>query len=218
MVSLTEVKPEPIHYSDSDTHASHDVFGSGGLIRKAIASIFWGLVYCVIIVAAGALVWWIDTEYKITDGISTWWTRQQLAARQKEKGPEDEDEEELMTMAEGNDNQRRRKQAGDQPELLEGEDQYEAGRQPQSESESEKGPDLNLFDQESSDDQQDNDARPEIPLEEINKEFAEQPLIDLGASEQQEDSQVNAFVSELDDVLKDNNSDGNEDDFGAFIK
>jgi hypothetical protein len=47
-------------------------------------------------------------------------------------------------------------------------DQYEAGRQPQSESEGEKGPDLNLFDQESSDDQQDNEAREMIPLDEIN--------------------------------------------------
>ena len=51
-----------------------------------------------------------------------------------------------MTLADGN-NQRRRKQTGHQPDLLDPEsDQYEAGRQPQSESEGEKGPDLNLFD------------------------------------------------------------------------
>jgi hypothetical protein len=84
----------------------------------------------------------------------------------------------------------------------------EAGRQPQSESEGEKGPDLNLFDNESSDDQ--NEDKEMIPM----KDIAEQPLIDFG----QQDTQVDALVNELDDVLKDNNSDGNEDDFGAFIK
>lgn len=81
MQSLTQTqqKPEPIHYSDSDAHANHSVFGPGGLVRKAIVAIFWALVYCLIIVVAGFALWWIDNEYKITDGISTWWTRHQLA-------------------------------------------------------------------------------------------------------------------------------------------
>lgn len=48
------------------------------------------------------------------------------------------------------------------------------------------------------------------------KDIAEQPLIDFG--QQDPGTQVDALVNELDDVLKDNNSDGNEDDFGAFIK
>ena len=116
MTSLTERQAEPIHWSDSETHANHSIFGPGGLLRKAFIALFWAVVYCVLIFIAGFALWWIDNEYTITTRISTWWTRQQLAKRKKEMGPDDmDDEEELMNMADGNGNvnSRRRKMAGD---------------------------------------------------------------------------------------------------------
>jgi len=65
---------------------------------------------------------------------------------------------------------------------LDGEiDQYQASeRQPQSESEGEGGPDLNLFEQESSEGEQDNDLRTNPFDEEVQQDKVEQPLIDFG--------------------------------------